>query len=242
MAALLEIRGLRRERAQGGVSFTLEMPHFQLSPGNFVAVVGDSGCGKSTLLDLLALVLQPGACQQFSFQLEQRQIDARGLWRGHDEAALAMLRRRYLGYVLQTGGLLPFLSVRENLRLPMKINHQPVDETGIVALAERLGIAPMLDKKPQHLSGGQRQRAAIARALIHRPRIILADEPTAAVDKPRARGIVKDLQHLARAQGVAVVMVTHDRDLVSQADHTYSFDLKQQTDSHTHSICGEIFP
>lgn len=238
-AALLDLRNLHKVRKQGDVCFELQVPTFRLQAGQFVALVGSSGCGKSTLLDILALVLQPSGCDRFHlYERDGTQLDIWRIWNRNGEDQLAKFRRRDLGYVLQTGGLLPFLSVEENIRLPLRILGHRISKETISALARRIDIQSVLSKKPQHLSGGQRQRAAILRALVHRPRLILADEPTAAVDKPRARSIVADFKALARDQGTTIVMVTHDYELVDGlADQVYGFTVTELSPTETHSLC-----
>ena len=240
---LLAMRDLRKTRSQADARFELHVPHFAVGTGEFVAIVGDSGCGKSTLLDMLALVLRPTSCTGFVLGPGHgfRGADLLALWSRGDQSRLAEIRRTQLGYVLQTGGLLPFLSVEENIRLPCRLAGTSAEPGAIRALAERIGIAGVLSKKPQHLSGGQRQRAAILRALIHSPRLILADEPTAAVDKARAVSIVTDFAALARDLGTTIVMVTHDQDLVRpHATATYSFDLTQASPTEIHSVCRRV--
>ncbi len=235
------LNGLKR-REQGGITFELHIPNLTLQKGQFVAVVGESGCGKSTLLDLLALVSRPTACSQFSYYDTQnaetlQPTDLKNLWDSEAENALAALRRSRFGYVLQTGGLLPFLTVFQNLQLPSKLNGYHHD-LQIKNLAKRFGVDGVLDKKPQYLSGGQRQRVAILRAINHHPNIILADEPTAAVDKTRALSIVKDFHTLAKENGTTIVMVTHDRELVAPfADATYTFDVTEESETLTQSNC-----
>ncbi len=238
---ILRLANLRKTREQGETRFELHVPAFHLHAGQFVAVVGESGCGKSTLLDLLALVLKPTHCETFWLAEGSgagRGIDIWQLWNAGAEHKLAEIRRRDLGYVLQTGGLLPFLSVAENIHLPLRILGVPIDHAEIEDLAECIDIRAVLGKKPQHLSGGQRQRAAILRALVHNPRLILADEPTAAVDKSRARAIVQDFKRLACDQGATIIMVTHDYRLVRDlADVTYTFDVTPVSATGIQSVC-----
>jgi len=241
---ILRLINLHKLREQGNVRFSLHIPEFIIYPGQFVAIVGDSGCGKSTLLDMLALVSKPTGCQRFQFAADRSPgaiIDIWNLWSSGEESALATIRRRDLGYVLQTGGLMPFLTVEENIRLPLRIQGIRIERREIESLAERIDIKAILRKKSQHISGGQRQRAAILRALVHKPRIILADEPTAAVDKKRARSIVQDFKGLALDRGTTIVMVTHDYDLVKDyADVTYTFDLTEISSVETHSVCHKF--
>jgi putative ABC transport system ATP-binding protein len=226
VAPLVRMQDLSKRREQGGVGFCLRVPRFQVAAGEFVALVGDSGSGKSTLLDMLALVLRPSEGQRFELAVGPVPTDILALWRRNGEGHLARLRRRYLGYVLQTGGLLPFLTVRQNLRLPLQMNGLRHHEAELLQAAERIGVSQTLERKPDRLSGGERQRVAILRALLHRPALVLADEPTAAVDKRRAESIVADFRALARKHDTAIVMVTHDVELVRPvADTTYRFVL-----------------
>lgn len=235
----LRIEGLRKRRVQAGSQFELEIPAFQAAPGEFIAVAGESGCGKSTLLDLLALISRPDHCERFELAGPRGVVDIAALWREEREDKLAELRRSTLGYVLQTGGLLPYLSVRNNLRLPCRLIGQPCEDA-IERMSQRLGIEDCLDRLPERLSGGQRQRAAILRALIHRPRLVLADEPTAAVDRGRARAIIDELRAIAHAEETAIIMVTHDLELVRNiADHSYGFVLEGAEGNLTRSLCRE---
>lgn len=235
----LEICGLRKLRQQGESRFELSLPRLRVQPGEFVAVTGESGCGKSSLLDLLALISRPDACTAFTLASPAGMVDVKRLWEQEREAELAALRRTSLGYVLQTGGLLPYLSVRENLRLPCRLIGRPCD-AAIARLSQRLGVENCLERLPDQLSGGQRQRAAILRALVHGPRLVLADEPTAAVDRRRARVIVDELHAIAQSEGSAIVMVTHDLELVRGiADHSYGFDLSSDGDHQIYSRCRQ---
>lgn len=241
-APILHLSNLGKRRGeQGEVRFELRVPEFRLLAGQFAAIVGASGCGKSTLLDILAMVLKPSYCKEFWLAARDAPgtgVDIWALWNTGRENQLAEIRRRDLGYVLQTGGLMPFLSVEENIRLPVRLLGRQITSREIARLAGRLGIGAVLSKKPQYLSGGQRQRTAILRALIHQPRLILADEPTAAVDKTRAREIVNEFKTLARDRKTTIVMVTHDYDLVRNlADVTYTFDVRQLSASEVRSVC-----
>ena len=221
-------------RTKGGVSFTLRVPELTVVKGAFVSVVGPSGCGKSTLLDLLALVLDPSSWTSFTVSLAGiRAVEEHDVPHLSENEA-ARIRRQHIGYVLQNGGLLPFLNVFENILITAQLSGRPVSSREVHALAETLGLADQLAKKPQYLSGGQRQRVAVARALIHRPTIILADEPTAAVDYPTALDIRDELKHLAHGMGAAVVMVTHDQSLVRGiADWEVQFDVVRESRHQT---------
>ncbi len=209
------LREVEKIRTKGGASFTLRVPELVIHRGAFCSVVGPSGCGKSTLLDLLALVLAPTRSSCFSISVVHNQTLEECDIPSLSENGAARIRRKNIGYVLQNGGLLPFLTVRENIMISVSISGRPVVQKEFDALVGFLGLEDQLNKKPQYLSGGQRQRVAVARALIHRPAIILADEPTAAVDYPTALDIRDELKHVAHEMGTAVVMVTHDRTLVN---------------------------
>jgi putative ABC transport system ATP-binding protein len=237
------MRDVDKTRVQGGSSFELQVPDFSVEAGQLVALVGPSGCGKSTLLDIIALVMAPSRVGVFEMRPDAAgpAHDVRELWARADEASLAGLRRDYLGYVLQTGGLLPFLNVRDNVALPSRIKGSDEEHARLESLAERLGVGDTLDRMPDSLSIGQRQRVAILRALAARPRLVLADEPTAAVDKARAAAIMDDMQSLARDENVAVLLVTHDLDLVEgRADLTYTFDTERLSEEVSRSVCRQV--
>ncbi len=238
---MYRLEDVRKHRAQGGSAFELQVPSLEVHPGEVIALVGESGCGKSTLLDLLALVLRPTSSRVFRFTdpNSAEKVDPAGLWEDEQEDALARLRRTHMGYVLQTGGLLPFLDVRRNIELSSRVSGRepgPVSE-----LAVQLGIGNCLDRMPARLSIGQRQRVAIARAVAHAPALVLADEPTAAVDKQRGAQIMERLAMLARKQGTAVVVVTHDRPLIEPwMDRGYGFAVSAVSDELTVSVCRPL--
>jgi len=204
-------------RAHPTRAFELHVPSFVVRRGERLALIGRSGCGKSTLLDLLALIVRPGRAQHFHFHpTPDGPADIGGLHASRRRDALAELRGRHIGYVLQTGGLLGFLSVRHNILLGRRWQRpaSAEDEALVEALAERLDIARHLGKKPGALSAGERQRVAIARALANAPEVILADEPTAALDPDNAARVMHAFVELAATFGITLVVVSHDRDLV----------------------------
>ena len=177
-------------------------------------MIGESGSGKSTLLELLAMILQPTASETFRFSPHPHETyDVAEIWQARDADRLSDFRSRYIGYVLQHGGLLPYLTVRRNIELPRELLGLPRGDVA-ATLAAKLGIAPQLDKLPAALSVGQRQRAAIARALAHEPPIVIADEPTAAIDPVNAERIVALLIALTEELGVTLIFATHAHDLV----------------------------
>ncbi len=210
MAHLLEVSRLHVTRRAGAYAFRLEVPGFALPPGACVALLGKSGSGKSTLLDLLALALPPDGADRFAFHPRGEAIDLLATWRG-GAAVQDRTRARHIGYVLQTGGLLPFLSVRRNIALPAEIAGRP-DPARVEALARRLGVAHHLDRMPHALSVGERQRVAIARALVHQPPLVLADEPTSALDPALAQEVMELLLAETQTEGAALIIATHDHD------------------------------
>ena len=227
MSRCLSVDNLWVEREKNGATFSLHVPRLEVLAGQVLAVVGQSGCGKSTLLDTLALILRPSRAGRFLLYPDTEEgIDLAGA----GASALAALRGRDIGYVLQSGGLLSFLSVRDNILLPGRLLNMPerllLKRMG--ELTTRLGIAGQLDKKPQHLSGGQRQRVAIVRSLIHAPRLVFADEPTAAVDQETAGEIFTVFREIVRETDTALVVVSHDLQLVRRfADRIVTFALSR---------------
>jgi len=204
---LLEMQDVSRAYRGGDGGFTLIIPELTVAAGEIIVIVGPSGSGKSTLLDLLAFLAAPSGSRSFRFRPGSGNgHDIASLWR-RAPAQLHRLRGRYIGYVLQTGGLLPYLNVSENLLLPCRLlgSVPHIDE-----LAEVLGIAPHMQRRPDQLSIGQRQRVAIARALAHAPALVLADEPTAALDAGLAMVVADAMVEAARKVGSALIVVTHD--------------------------------
>ena len=199
-------------------SFELSVPRLEISRGMKLAVVGPSGCGKSTLLDLLSMVSLPASVERFVFAPnEGHEFDVAALWRDRRHDRLAALRRLSIGYVLQTGGLLPFLPVRQNIGLSRALlGLRPEPEVG--EAASSLGVAQQLDKHPATLSVGERQRAAVARALAHRPAVVIADEPTAALDPANSATVMRLFVDLADRFGVTMIVATHDPDRVAELD------------------------
>lgn len=203
-------------------SFCLLVPDLKVEAGCVNIIIGRSGCGKSTLLDMLGLISTPTRARSFSFS--SRCGESLNIVRAK-RSTKEKLRRQTLGYILQTGGLLPYLNVEDNISLTLRLTGKPISQAN--ELMERLEIAELRSHFPAQLSTGQRQRVAIARALAHQPDIILADEPTGALDPESAR-IVRDLLVAnARQSGAAVIIVTHDAELFSAvADVTYGFDIR----------------
>jgi len=210
------------------------VPRLDVTRGTRLALIGESGSGKSTLLELLAMILMPTAAREFSFSpaRDGPVSDLDAIWRARGSDALSELRSRHIGYVLQHGGLLPYLTVRRNIELPRLLLGLTV---GNMAddLAAKLGIAAQLDKLPSALSVGQRQRAAIGRALAHEPPIVIADEPTAAIDPLNAQRIVALLVDLVDALGVTLILATHAHELVRERGFTMLPLEVEASDGHS---------
>ena len=204
------LRDVIRDRASEGVTFRLRVPALQITQGEKIALIGESGCGKSTLLDMLAFIAQPTQIAAFRFRPDREgdAIDVAQMWKKKQMNKLGDLRKRHIGYVMQTGGLLPYLTVRDNMSLSRNVLGLRGDDT-VEALARELGIARHLDKLPETLSVGERQRVAIGRALAHEPSIVIADEPTASVDPFAAEKIMSLFIGLAEERDITVVVASH---------------------------------
>ena len=230
---VFRLRGVTKHWA-GVHGFILSIPELIIYRGEKVALVGFSGCGKSTLLDLLAMVLRPDNATEFAFfGGQKKRLDVIGAWRRKDLDMLAHNRMVHIGYVLQTGGLLPFLSVRDNIGLSRQGLGLPLQET-VEALAEQLGIARHLEKLPRQLSVGERQRVAIARAMAHEPSVVIADEPTGSLDPITAEEIMVLFTGMAEEHGVTLVVATHDwRRVDKRGFHRLDFHLEQDSNMGT---------
>jgi lipoprotein-releasing system ATP-binding protein len=204
------------ERGGNAMRKVLDGVTLSIEEGERVAIVGPSGCGKSTLLNILGTLdrADAGTVELFGEDIG-----------GAHERKLARLRSEEIGFIFQLHHLLPQCTVLENVLVPtMAIRPKP-DPGDMVSRAEELlksvGLAAHLSKKPAQLSGGERQRVAVVRALINRPRLILADEPTGALDEENAAKLTEILVELNEAQGVTLVMVTHDLRLAERVGKTY---------------------
>ena len=194
--------GGTKVQALSGVSFTVEQ-------GEFVAIMGESGSGKTTLLNILAALDRPTSGQVF---LNMRDIAALS------EKEISAFRRDHLGFVFQDFNLLDTFSLQDNIFLPLVLSGKkyPEMKTRLQPIAARLGIEKLLGKFPYEVSGGQKQRAAIARAIITNPELLLADEPTGALDS-RSAGQILDLFEAVNQGGQTILMVTHSLQAASRA-------------------------
>ena len=177
--------------------------------GEFTAIVGASGSGKSTLLHLLGGVDTPTQGQVI--------IDGKNIYSLKDEKR-SILRRRKIGFIFQTYNLIPVLTVRENIIMPVLLDGNKVDDKEVDNLIELLGLTERKNHLPNQLSGGQQQRVAIGRAVINKPSIIIADEPTGNLDKKNSEEIMSLLMKAVKENGQTLVLVTHEMDIASMAD------------------------
>ena len=180
----------------------------RLEAGDFVALMGPSGCGKSTLLHLCGAMDRPTSGKLI--------IEGTDIQELNDDR-LTKLRRERLGFVFQFFNLLPTLTVRENIELPLQLSGERETEKRARELAERVGLGHRLRHYPQQLSGGEMQRAAIARAVIHRPALLIADEPTGNLDSANGENVLNLLQELNRDLGLTILMATHSQETAAAA-------------------------
>ncbi len=201
-------------RQTGQEDQVLRSVDFSVHPGEHVTIVGASGSGKSTLLHLLGGLDRPS----FGQVLLQGEDLAR-----LSQSRLSVLRNRKIGFVYQFHHLLPEFSALENVAMPLWIQRLSREEAADRArqLLEAVGLGHRLHHRPAELSGGERQRAAVARALISRPAVVLADEPTGNLDRHTAHQVFELMRRLNRESEAGFVMVTHDRSLSEQADTRY---------------------
>ena len=220
-APVVAIDGLVKTRRDSERTFTLEVPHLALAAGDRVALVGSSGSGKSTLIALLALATGPDEARRFALwpTPSGAPLDAAAAWRRGDERLLTEARARAIAYVPQRDGLMEFLTVEQNVRTAAEL--AGADGTrDLAGIVEALGLGAVRAAHPARLSGGQRQRAAVACALARNPRLVLADEPTAALDAGNAARVMESLVELAAARGAAIVFATHQLGLVADYGFT----------------------
>ncbi|CAM3002078.1 ABC transporter ATP-binding protein [Paenibacillus sediminis] len=181
----------------------LEDVHLQIGEGEFVGIMGPSGSGKTTLLNILATLDKPT-----SGRVQMNGVDPNAF----SNKELALFRRRELGFVFQDFNLLDTLSIKENIILPLVLDNMPIKEieARLKDSADILNIGEILDKRTYEVSGGQKQRTAIARAMIHKPSILFADELTGSLDSKAAKDVMESLEHLNVQRGSTIMMVTHD--------------------------------
>lgn len=182
---------------------------FSVEEGEFVTILGPSGSGKSTLLHLLGGVDKPTSGKvyiggQSIYEMKERELTA--------------FRRREIGQIYQFYNLIPVLNVEENICLPMLLDHRQAERKDLDELLELLGLTERVNHLPSELSGGQQQRVAIGRALINKPKLILADEPTGNLDQKNSREIIKLFRELNEKYGQTILLITHDEKIAEHAE------------------------
>jgi putative ABC transport system ATP-binding protein len=215
---MLAVRGLTKTFAGPRPRSVFAGLDLDVASGEYVAIMGESGSGKSTLLNLIAGLDFPDSG---SIALDGSDLSAL------DDDALTLLRRRHLGFVFQAFHILPYLSVAQNVALPLSLLEVGDEETAqrVAAILAGVGLGERGSSMPRELSGGELQRVAIARALVHRPQLVLADEPTGNLDAQGAGQVLRLLREQIKTQGAAGILVTHSRVAAETADRVLLLDV-----------------
>jgi len=221
---VLECRGIGRRFTEGdSVLEVLSGVDLKIAPAERVAIIGASGSGKTTLLQILGGLDDPDDGEVF--------VGGEAM-HGGNEISRSELRNRYIGFVYQFHHLLPEFTAQENVAMPLLIRRMPKAEAlaEAQALLERVGLGERLTHKPGQLSGGERQRAAVARALITKPRLVLADEPTGNLDAGNGEHVLSLMLELNRELNTSLVIVTHDHSIAHRMDRIVVLENKRLTD------------
>ncbi|MBJ8077536.1 ABC transporter ATP-binding protein [Bacillus cereus group sp. N12] len=210
--SILTVRNLSKIYNTGNIAYTaLSNIDLTIQKGEFVGIMGASGSGKSTLLNMISTIDAPTSGEVFINEKNPHCLSSNDL---------ALFRRRELGFVFQSFNLMNTLTVKENIVLPLTLDNVSLNEMNnkVEVISKKLGIEQILDKRTYEISGGQAQRTAIARALIHSPQLILADEPTGNLDSKAANDVMELLKKLNQEQQVTMMLVTHDPVAASYCD------------------------
>lgn len=206
---ILEVKNLSKHYGKGETLVkAIDDVSFKIDKGDFVAIIGPSGSGKSTLMHLIGGVDQPTAGKVF--------IDGQDIYQ-LSEDNLAIFRRRQVGLIYQFYNLIPILNVEENLKLPLLLDKQKIDQVQFDELVSQLGLSDRLNHLPNQLSGGQQQRVSIGRSLIYSPALVLADEPTGNLDSEASQEIVKLLEESNQKYHQTIIVITHDERIAMRA-------------------------
>jgi putative ABC transport system ATP-binding protein len=213
---ILEVIDLKKSypTPEGVERMVVNIDHFHMDSGAEMVLAGESGSGKTTFLHLISGVLKPDSGE---IHLDGKRMDVL------PEAGRDGLRSNLLGYVFQNFNLLQGMTALENVELAMRFG-KGVDQERAVSLLKRMGLSERLHHYPRQLSMGQQQRVAVARALANRPRLVMADEPTAHLDHIRGREAVNLMREVCREFGAALLVVSHDREVLSNFKHVQHFD------------------
>ena len=207
---LLEVKNISKNYGTGEtVVHALKNADFSVPKGEFVAIVGESGSGKSTLLNMIGALDTPTSGKVF--------IDGKDIF-SMKEHSLTVFRRRNIGFIFQSFNLIPELTVEQNMIFPVLLDYQKPDKKYLEELLTVLGLTERRNHLPSQLSGGQQQRAAIGRALIARPALILADEPTGNLDTQNTSEVMALLKEASRLYQQTIVMITHSQNIAQTAD------------------------
>ncbi|MBE6069059.1 MAG: ABC transporter ATP-binding protein [Clostridium lundense] len=207
---ILKVQGLKKIYGKEGNKVeALKGVDLIINKGEFVAIVGASGSGKSTLLHLLGGLDRPTEGKVI--------IDGEDIYK-YKEEKLAIFRRRKIGFIFQFFNLLPILDVEENIALPALLDNDKVDKKYLTEIIKLLGLEDRKNHLPSELSGGQQQRVSIGRALLNKPSIILADEPTGNLDSSNSKEVIELLKYSAKKYNQTLILITHDVNIASSAD------------------------
>ncbi|PMC82400.1 ABC transporter ATP-binding protein [Anaerococcus hydrogenalis] len=207
---ILKVENLRKEYGEGNSKVVaLDGVNLEIERGEFVAIVGPSGSGKSTLLHIIGGVDSPNSGKVY--------IDGNDISK-YSSKELAYFRRRKVGLIYQFYNLIPNLTVRHNIELPLKLDKRKINQDEFSDIVKKLGIESKLDSFPSELSGGQQQRVAIARSLIYSPSLVLADEPTGNLDRENSREIIEILKYFNRTLKQTIIVITHDESIALEAE------------------------
>ena len=207
---LLEVQSISKTYGSGETAVhALKNGSFSVPKGEFVAIVGESGAGKSTLLNMLGALDTPTSGKVL--------IDGKDIFSMKD-SALTVFRRRNIGFIFQAFNLIPELTVEQNMVFPMLLDYQKPNQKYLEELLAVLNLEKRRNHLPNQLSGGQQQRAAIGRALITRPSLILADEPTGNLDSQNSSEVIALLKEASRKYEQTIIMITHNRSIAQTAD------------------------
>lgn len=213
---ILKVENLNKTYGKGDNKVeALKDVNISINKGEFVAIVGASGSGKSTLLHLLGGLDRPTNGKVV--------IDGESIY-NYKEEKLAIFRRRKIGFIFQFFNLIPVLDVEENIALPALLDNDKVDKAYLEEIIEILGLKERKNHLPSELSGGQQQRVSIGRALLNKPSIILADEPTGNLDSKNSKEVIELLKYTARKYNQTLILITHDVNIASMADRVITIE------------------
>jgi len=233
---MLDARDLQKRYVSGDAAVVaLAGVSLSLEAGDFVALMGPSGCGKSTLLHICGAMDAPSAGE---LRFEGQTLT------GLADDALTRVRRERIGFVFQAFNLLPTLTVADNIALPCLLAGLPQPEAArrAAALAARVGIAHRLTHYPQQVSGGEMQRAAIARALVHRPSLLIADEPTGNLDSDNGQRVLALLRELNAETGITILLATHAAEVAAAAGRVIRMRDGRLADAHAADVVVALDP